>query len=279
MKKFTLALLAAMALSVAAYAQDAADAADAPEAEEASAISATVSGEFLSAYLWKGQILNKDWVFQPDFFLSLPYNLSFELWATMDLTDSDTSCYPGTKGKWSEIDLALYYNLLSTGGWSLDVAGVYMTYPQDEPTEDYDLQVALSKEIAFTDSVSLTPALTFRHRLSNHDDWNLTAAIAPSWKICDDLSLGVDCQIGYGGSYFISHSYGSKDESAFTHAQAIAKLCYSVTPKFSVGIEGGYSTIIDSDLRDDMTAVDEEGNKPFDDVDCFFGGVCFSYDL
>jgi len=275
MKKFAFALIAAMVLSMTAYAQEATEAA----VEESPAITANISGEFLSAYLWKGQILNKDWVFQPDFFVTLPHNLYFDLWGTMDLTDSDTSCYPDTKGKWSEIDLMLGYDIPFIDIVDLSVAGIYMTYPQDSATEDYDLQASVSKTLDITDAISVTPSLTFRHRLSNSDDWNLTAAISPSWAICDDLSLGINCQVGYAGSYFVNHSYGSKDESAFTHAQAVAKLNYSVTDKLSVGIEGGYSTVIDSDLRDDMVAEDEEGNKPFDDVDCFFGGVCFSYDL
>ena len=276
MKKFTFALIAAMVLSVAAYAQEASEEI---AVEESPAISANIAGDFLSAYVWKGQVLNKEWVFQPEFYVGLPHNLYFDLWGTMDLSDSDSSCCPGTEGKWSEIDIEVGYDIPFITFADFSVAGIYMTYPQDGPDEDYDLQASVSKELALTDNFSITPKLIFRHRLSDHDDWGLVGRLSPSWAICDSLSFGVDCEVGYAGSYFVNHSYGSKDEAAFTHAQAIAKLSYSLTEKLSLALKGGYSTVIDSDLRDDMKAVDEDGNKAFPDVDYFFGGVSFSYDL
>ena len=270
MKKFAIVLAAALAL-----------AATVATAEE-SAVQASLSGDILSAYISRGQVLNKEPVFQPNFWVGLPFGFEFNIWANMDLTDSDSSCDPQSGWKWTEFDLEPIYNV-PVPGFDLQVGAVYFTYPQADADNDYDVYVKAAKEFEINDRLTVKPSLRFQHRLSNTDDWYLQAIVSPSYALGScagcPVTLGADFELGYAGSYYVNHSYCSKDKAAFSHAQVTGKLGVGLTDKFTVGIKGGYSTVIDSDMRDDMRAADEEGNKPYPAIDYGFGGVYFNYDF
>lgn len=265
MKKITLALLAMVVTMGAAFAEE-------------SNVRASLSADVFSAYVSRGQVWNDEPVFQPNFWVGLPYGLEFNLWGTMDLTDSDGSCYPDSGMKWSEFDLEPSINLPIPG---VDVAlgAIYFAYPLDVDN-DHDVYVKVSKEVAVNDDFTVTPSLKFEHRCAHSDDWFIIAKVSPKYALTEKLSLGTDVEVGYAGADYVGGSYGSKNEAAFSHAQVVASLGYAITDKLSAAVKGGYSTIIDSDMRDDMSARDEEtGKKPYPQIDIGFGGLYFNYDF
>lgn len=276
MKKLSLLIAAVMAFAAtAAIADDAA--ADAAAADEQSSIEASLSADILSAYVSRGQVWNDEFVFQPNFWVGLPYGLEFNLWGTMDLTDSDGSCYPDSGMKWSEFDLEPIINLPIPG---VDVAlgAIYFAYPLDVDN-DHDVYVTVSKKVAVNDDFTVKPSLKFEHRCAHSDDWFIIAKVSPKYALTEKLSLGADVEVGYAGADYVGGSYGSKNKAAFSHAQAVASLSYALTDKLSAAVKGGYSTILDSDMRDDMRARDEEGKKPYPQIDIGFGGLFFNYDF
>ena len=240
--------------------------------------------DVLSAYVFNGQVGNDEAVFQPGLDVTGPFGFGFSLWANMDLTDSERSWYPDSAGKWNEIDLGLNWTVPFEAPVSLTLGGLYYAYPQasSEIEENDDGSVSASKapadgsyEVFATlaaEDFFLSPSLKLCHDLDNTDDWIALFSLSHSVELMDALSLDLGATIGYAGEYYVESNYGSDSGAAPTHAQVDAALNYALLESLSVGVKGSFSTILDSDMRDDI-----EDSDYYPDVDIFYGGVNVSY--
>ncbi|HEC03038.1 MAG TPA: hypothetical protein ENI81_05820 [Phycisphaerales bacterium] len=73
-------------------------------AEDESEIGFEMTADFFNKYIWRGQNLVDDWVFQPGATVSYG-GLSASFWGNLDMTDEN-----GSSGEFSEIDLTLEYS-------------------------------------------------------------------------------------------------------------------------------------------------------------------------
>ena len=276
-KLIALALLAALAAPAAVLAAD-----------------AEVYAEVLSAYVYRGAVGNDEAVFQPGLDVTGPFGLVFSLWSSMNLTDNESPWYPDTAGKWGELNLGLNWTLPLEGPVSVTVGGTYFVYPQDAseivtdeetgemvldddglalvtdaPADDgYEVYVELAAE-----DLLLSPTLTLCHDLANTDDWIVLLGIGHSLDLIEDkLSLDLGATVGFAGEYYVADNYGGDAGSAWSHVQLDAGLNYAVTETLSVGLKASFSSILDSDVRDD---IDAEGYYP--EKDLFYGGLTASY--
>lgn len=72
-------------------------------AAEEEALSAEIDLPIRSAYVWRGQVLNDEAVFQPELALE-KYGVGVGVWLNQNLTDATDRA-----GEWDEVDLTLYY--------------------------------------------------------------------------------------------------------------------------------------------------------------------------
>lgn len=250
----------------------------------ASAAEGSVYADILSAYVFNGQVGNDEPVFQPGLDVAGPLGFGYSLWANMGLTDADSAWDPNTKGEWSEIDLGLNWTLPWEGPVSLTLGGTYYVYPQatsaleenedgtitaDEAPADGSYEAYV--KVAATDLI-LTPTAKFCHDMDNSDDWIALFSISHGFELTDALSLNLGATLGYAGEYYVESNYSSDSGAALTHAQLDASLSYALSEALSVGIKGSFSSILDSDMRDDI----KDGDV-YPEVDYFSGGVNVSY--
>ena len=266
-KTMALLILAAVAAPVSAWAAD-----------------GSIYADVLSAYVYNGLQYNDEAVFQPGLDVAGPFGLGYSLWANMDLTDSERSWAPNSAGEWSELDLGLNWSSPWEGPVSLTIGGTYYVYPQSESSiveaEDgttsaspapADGSYEVYAKVKAT-TLLLTPALKVCHDLDNSDDWIALFSIGHSFSLTDALSLDLGATLGYAGEFYIDQNYGSDAGSAFTHAQVDTALTFALNEKISVSAKASYSSILDSEVRDDI-----EADDVYPDVDIFFGGVNVSY--
>ncbi len=250
----------------------------------ASAAEGSIYADILSAYVFNGQVGNDEPVFQPGLDVGGPFGFGYSLWANMSLTDADSSWDPNTKGEWNEIDLGLNWTLPWEGPVSLTLGGTYYVYPQatsaleenddgtitaDEAPADGAYEVYA--KVAATDLL-LSPSIKFCHDMDNSDDWIALFGIGHSFEIMDALSLDLGATLGFAGEYYVDSNYGSDAGSALSHVQLDAALNYALSETLSVGVKGSFSSILDSDMRDDI----KDGDV-YPEVDYFSGGVNVSY--
>ena len=268
-KRFALLMLAAMAATPMA----------------ASAADGFVYADVLSAYVFNGQVGNDEAVFQPGLDVTGPLGFGYSLWANMDLSNSERSWAPNSGGEWSELDLGLNWTCPKEGPVSLTLGGTYYAYPQasSEVVEAEDGTASASEApadgsyevyaiIAAAEDIPLAPSLKLCHDLDNSDDWIALLSITHSFSLTEALSLDLLGTLSYSGEYYVETNYGSDAGSALTHAQLDAGLNYAVSEAFSVGLKGSFSSILDSDVRDDI----DEGDV-YPETDIFYGGVTASY--
>ncbi len=240
--------------------------------------------DVLSAYVYNGQIYNDEAVFQPGIDVTGPFGLGYSFWANMDLTDSERSAAPDSAGDWSELDLGLNWEVPLEGPISLNLGGIYFAYPQAASSLDeaedgtpfasphpadggYEAIVTIAAE-----EVLLAPAIKFCHDMANQDDWIALFSIRHSIPLVEALSLDLTGTVSYSGEYYVEENYGSDTGSAFTHAQLDAVLNYALTANAAVGLKASYSSILDSEVRDDI-----EESDFYPETDIFFGGITASY--
>ncbi len=251
----------------------------------ASAADGFVYADVLSAYVFNGQVGNDEAVFQPGLDVTGPLGFGYSFWANMDLTDSERSWAANSAGEWSELDLGLNWSSPWEGPVSLTLGGTYYAYPQsssDVATNEDGTVASIAQAPADgsyevyakvkATSLLLTPALKVCHDLDNSDDWIALFSIGHSFSLTDALSLDLGATLGYAGEFYIDQNYGSDAGSAFTHAQVDAALTFALNEKISVSAKASYSSILDSEVRDDI-----EADDVYPDVDIFFGGVNVSY--
>ena len=246
----------------------------------ASAAEGSIYADILSAYVFNGQVGIDEPVFQPGLDVAGPLGFGYSLWANMSLTDADSSWDPNTKGEWNEIDLGLSWTVPYEAPVSLTLGATYFIYPQASSSVDEDGLVSKapadgSYELYATLSagdVLLSPTLKVCHDLDNSDDWIAKFSVGHGFELADALSLNLGATVGFAGEYYVESNYGADAGSAFTHVQADASLVYAFSEKFSAGIKGSFSSIIDGDVRDSI-----EDSDYYPEVDIFFGGVTASY--
>jgi len=128
-------------------------------ADEKNEIGFEATADFANKYIWRGQNLVDDWVFQPGAVVSYG-GLSASFWGNLDMTDENCS-----NGEFSEIDLTLDYSAQFPG---IDVLGysvgmINYDFPvngsADDTTEVYaglSLDVPASPSVTFYRDVDET---------------------------------------------------------------------------------------------------------------------------
>lgn len=228
----------------------------------AMAAEASIGADVMSAYVWRGQVLNDEVVLQPDFAASTDFGLSFDVWGNMDLTDN-----LGASGKFSEIDLVAAYTvpMPEDSIVGVDLAVINYQFPQagGDTTElgatvgfDTFLApfVAANWDIdAVAGGIYLSAGLGYEQAVDEEGALVLNAAAA----------------IGWGNSDYNKGYFGS-DSSAMNDANLSAGASYAVSETVSLGLSVAYSAMIDSDIEDGAEAT-------FGDKDSFYGGLSASY--
>lgn len=230
------------------------------QAEE-SALGIDVSADFYGKYIWRGQNLVDDWVFQPG--VNFAYgNLSAGIWGNSDMHGD-----AGDNQDWEFTELDYYADYSSTVpgadwlGYSVGVIYYYFPGSVEETTEVY---------WGFSVDTLLSPSVTVYHDVDEADGTYVSFGIGHSIEqISDDLPVGVDVglSVGWGDSDYNEFYWGSGVDSelndlALQVAFPVAMGSWSVTPSIN------YVALLGDDVSD--------SNAYHDDDDYLFCGVSLS---
>jgi hypothetical protein len=226
----------------------------------------TASSDFLSKYVWRGQLLVDDWVAQTA--VSLAYKgFTASLWGNLCLTDEVDA-----EGEFTEFDYALDYTALIPRQevFSFSAGTIYYRFPNQVYEPTLEVYSGLSA------AVPLAPAVKIFYDVAdNIDKDNIegcyvqfsighTLEKVASWTEDAYCNLQLGASAGYGTSGY-NKGYFAVDDSALndlTLSVALPICLGKVTVKPLVG----YATMLDSDIR---TATDKSDN--------LFGGVGLAY--
>ncbi|MBN1795767.1 MAG: hypothetical protein JW804_03765 [Sedimentisphaerales bacterium] len=162
------------------------------------------TSDFYSKYVWRGQLLNDDPVFQPG--VSASYKgFTFSLWGNVDLTN-----YGSNSGEFTEYDLTFDYSGTfseeSKVGYSAGV--IHYHFPSLSASDTTELYWGLSFD------VPLNPTITVYHGLGNENGMYANFGLSHTFEdvlkfsdtITGDVELGAS--IGWGNSTYNKDYWG-----------------------------------------------------------------------
>lgn len=222
-----------------------------------------LTSDFYSKYVWRGQLLNDDFVFQPG--ISASYKgFTANVWGNVDLTD-----YHKNSGEFTEYDLTLDYSGKfseeSKVGYSIGV--IHYHFPSASATDTTELYWGLSFD------VPLNPAITVYHGLGNENgmyaNFGLSHTFEDVLKFSDtitaDLEFGVS--IGWGSSTY-NKDYWGVDEARLNDLAFKVALPIDIGGGWAVTPSFNFVTLVDGKIRSADTYSKSS--------DYFFTGVSIS---
>jgi hypothetical protein len=220
-------------------------------AEDDSGIEFELTADFFNKYIWRGQNLVDDWVFQPG--ASATYGgLTASFWGNLDLTNEN-----GSEGEFSEIDLSLDYSGQFPGidilGYSVGMINYDfpVTGGADDTTEVY---------VGLNADVPASPSVTYYRDVDEVKDGTyISVGVGYSFEnvfeLGPDTPVGVDlsASLGWGNGDYNAGYWGTAPDGGSIGSQ-FNDLVFSVGFPFELAglsftASASYITLVGDDIR------------------------------
>ena len=240
-------------------------------ADEEPSLSTNVSAAFISKYVWRGQMLNEDFVFQPS--VGFGYGgLSASLWGNADMTD-----YSDNEWEFTEYDWTVDYSNTVPGldFLSYSLGAIYYHFPSTTASTT-EVYAGLGLDMP------LSPTVTIYRDIDEIDGtyvaFSLSHSVDKIFELSPTVPVGMEASasIGWGSSSY-NKGYWSNDDAnrsvtsnsmqdlTLSLGLPIAAMGWTITPS------ANYVTLLDSRVRDADTYA--RGS------DYFFTGITISRDF
>ena len=223
----------------------------------------------VSAYVWRGQVLNDEAVVQPGLTGTIG-GFSVNAWSSMDLTDNQDS-----SGEFDEMDWTVSYSR-TVGKFELGAGVVQYTFPNSTlateaadgtaTVEDYPGTVEVFASVGV--DVPLAPALAVYYDVDEIEGLYAVASVGHSFELMDKVGLDLKAALGFGDADYNAGYFGL-DDAALNDLVLGAALPIAVTENLSLTPSLGYMLLPDSDLEDAAEAT-------YGEKDCFYGGAALN---
>jgi len=230
-----------------------------------------VSADFYEKYVWRGQHLVDDWVFQPG--VSVGYGgWTASFWGNMDLTNENTA-----NGEFSEIDLTLDYSASIPG---IDILGysvgyIHYDFPVRGSADDTsELYAGLSLDVPASPSVTLYYDVD-EAKEGTYISFGVGHSFEDVFELGADTPVGVDLSAGLGwaNSDYNKVYWGAKPDGSAIGGAANDLVLTLAFPfqlaGFDVTASLNYVTLISDDIR--KTDAYGRGRD-----DSFYAGIGFA---
>ena len=226
---------------------------------EESEIGVDLTADFMSKYVWRGQNLNDDFVFQPGVAITFG-NFTAGIWGCQELTK-----YNGEAGEFTEVDYSLDYTNTFPGfdgKLSYSVGIIYYDFPNTTVNDTTEIYWGFSYDCF------LNPTVTVYHDIDEAEGTYASFGISHSIeKIFEigDIPVGMEmgASIGYGSASYNKYYWGPDQAKAndltMSVSFPVALGSWTVSPSLN------YVTLLSSDIRSQDTYRQES--------DYFFAGI------
>jgi hypothetical protein len=222
-------------------------------------VSFEFTSDFNGKYIWRGQNLDDDPVFQPG--LSASYKgLTASIWGNLELTNIN-----GNSGDFSELDYTLDYSGVVPGAEDIgfSIGAIYYDFPGTTVPSTTELYWGFSLD------TTLSPSITFYHDIDEAD--GLYASLAVTHSIEKLIELGPDvpvgmeigASLGWGDSSYDKYYWGLSDSKT---NDLVLSACFPFEiGGWTVNPSLNYVTLISDDIR--------STNAYGSDSDFFYVGI------
>jgi len=246
---------------------------------DASEVQATVEAALVSSHVWRGQVRNNDFVFQPQITIA-QYGVSLNIWANYDMGSN----FLGIQGDTSEIDFSLAYTLpFDLSEVTFDLGLVNYQYPANGTgTKRVGTNTRSTTELFARATVQswkqyVIPSYTLFGDIAQADGVYMLFDIVAPYQISDYLWVEGGISAGWGNTSYNDYYFGdavngfSQDEG-FNDYNFYGNASYEIMENLSVSVNLTYTMLAGGSIRDAGKRIYENGEK-------FYGGVNIAYDF
>jgi hypothetical protein len=204
----------------------------------------SLTADYFEKYVWRGQNLNDDPVFQPGFSASY-MGFTAGIWGNLETTDIHSS-----RGEFTEADYSIDYSGDVPGlkGVGFSVGEIYYDFPNTTVPATTEVYGGLNLD------VPLSPSITFYRDVDQADGLYISAAIEHSieklFELGSDMSVGLDLGASFGwadssyNTYYWGVDKNKANDLAFSVSLPFAIAGFSITPSLH------YVMLVDNDIKD-----------------------------
>ncbi len=232
----------------------------APVAMALDEVEVSVSADYYSKYVWRGQELFDGSVFQPGVGLAKG-NWSVGFWGSMQM-ESDSA--GDNSGEFTEVDYSIDYTDTVPGAemLSYSIGGILYDFPNTAFVSTFEVYAGLAWDTL------LSPSLTVYQDVKS-DGTYISLAAGHTLELTEEVAVDLGASLGWG-----SDKYSEAYWSSYTTSSALNDLAFSASLPLAIGDVSvvpavGYVLIMDSDIDDGLTAAGA-------DSDFFYAGVSLS---
>jgi hypothetical protein len=250
--------------------------------DEGPSLSTSVSAAFMSKYIWRGQLLNDDYVMQPSVGVSYG-GLSASLWGSLDMTEyhKDAS---GNDNQWefTEYDWTIGYAEKVPGIDFLkySVGAIYYYFPSlTDDGDTLEVYAGLGLDMMFS------PTVTLYRDIDEIDGTYIAFSVGHSvekiFEFSSDMpvAMNLSASVGWGSAGY-NKGYWFNDDEPTKSVTSSSMQDLTLTAGFPFDVMGwtvtpsvSYVTLVSSKVRDADTYATYSGN---DDSDYVFTGFTLS---
>ncbi len=219
-------------------------------AAEAEKVGFEVTADYFSKYVWRGQNLDDESVFQPGF--SINYmGFTASIWGSLEMTSVN-----GNSGEFTEVDYSVDYSGMfpDIEGLGYSVGMIYYDFPNtsfNSTTEVY---------WGFSFDLPLSPSITVYHDVDEVDGSYVSLAFGHSIEriieLSSDMPMGMDIGANFGwGSSSYNRSYwgvggGKMQDLTLSAGFPVCVGSWTIRPNIN------YSTMLSDSIRAATTKSD-----------------------
>ncbi len=213
------------------------------------AVGATLDVPVLSAYVWRGQVLNDEPVVQPSLTVTKG-GLSLNTWGSFNLTDAVTE----DAAAFSEIDLTVSYSK-TVGPVSLGVGVIDYLFPNTAFAGTREVYVTASLP-----SLIVVPTLGVYYDFDEADGAYANLGLAYSRGFGELVTLSLTASVGAATDDYNSFYYGVSD-TAFNDVNGAAALTFKALDNLTITPAIQYTALLDSTIEDGAAGLYQDDDQ------------------
>ncbi len=280
MKKVMIFGMVAVCVAGGAIAQDDVVVVGQMGGSDASEVEVSVEAALVSSHVWRGQVRNNDFVFQPQVTIE-QYGVSLNIWANYDLGES----FNGIEGDTSEMDFSLAYTLpLDYSEVTFDLGLINYQYPANgDGINNMGTNARSTTELFARATVQswkqyVIPSVTFFGDIAQADGVYMLFDIVAPYQISDYLWVEGGVSAGWGNTSYNDYYFGQNGDGTGTQDAGwndynfYGNASYEIMENLTASVNLTYTMLEGGSIRSEAKEIYESGEK-------FYGGVNIAYDF
>lgn len=273
-KLMTVGMTAVLATGLANAQNDMVMVGQAPVMEQTTT-EVTAEAALMTAYVWRGQVLNNDMVFQPQITVSHA-NFSVNVWGNYDLGKN----VAGNQSEFSEMDISLAYTIpLEINDFAFDVGVINYNFPGNEGTSIPSTTEIFASAHLLTFSDYVLPSVTMFGDIDEADGTYILFDIVAPYQVSEYLSVEAGASAGWGNTSYNDYYWGGvptvgggDQDEGFNDYNLYANASYELMENVTASANVTFTFLEGGSIRNAADVIYENDQK-------LWAGVNIAYDF